>query len=115
MKETERGFISKAAMFPVHFPRLPSQRYQNSEQISHEGKLVSIFKGSNLVGGTPGAQDRVKQVFPSGRQDPKNMHSTKHKQKQGPGHGGSVCAKHLKFARCLISCVVIIVVLLSSP
>lgn len=89
MKETERGFISKAAMFPVHFPRLPAQRHQNSEQISCEGKLVSIFKGSNLVGGTPGAQDRVKQVFPSGRQDPENMHSTKHKQKRGPGHGGA--------------------------
>lgn len=88
MKETEIGFISKAAMFPVHFPRLPAQRHQNSEQIC-EGKLVSIFKGSNLVGGTPGPQDRVKQVFPSGRQDPENMHSTNHKQKQGPGHGGA--------------------------
>lgn len=75
MKETERGFISKAAMFPVHFPQLPAQRHQNSEHISCQGKLVSIFKGSNLVGGTPGAQDRVKQVFPSGRQDPENMHS----------------------------------------
>lgn len=112
MKETERSFISKAVMFPVHFPQLPGQGHQNSEQISYERKLVSIFKGSNLVGGTPGAQDRVKQVFPSGRQDPENMHSTKHKQKQGPGHGG---AKHLNFAHGLIFCVVIIIVLARSP
>lgn len=82
-KQNERnsGTLHLLSWFSAFLLQLSSSRNQNSDGTSCERELASIFKGSDLVGGTHGAPDWKKQVFLIGGQDTKNMHSTKHRQK----------------------------------